>query len=52
MKKILFLFVVSVAGIVAYLLNTKKETGNTKSVGRTHHLTNAFSKAKKHAINS
>lgn len=52
MKKILFFFVVAVAGMVTYLLNTKKATGNTKPVGRTHHLTNAFSKAKKHAVNS
>lgn len=52
MKKILFFFVAAVAGMVAYLLNAKKTSVNTNSTGRTHHLTNAFSKAKKHAIDS
>jgi len=53
MNKVLFLFAVALAGIVTYLLNTKKASVNTRSVvRRTHHITNAFSKAKKHAVNS
>lgn len=40
------------AGIVAYLLSRKKTPVNTHSVERSHHLTDAFSKAKQHAVNS
>ncbi|HEX8279232.1 MAG TPA: hypothetical protein VF540_11080 [Segetibacter sp.] len=51
MKKVLFLIALALTGIVTYLLNAKKASANTKPVvRRTHHLTNAFSKAKRHAV--
>lgn len=51
MKKIL-IFIAVVFGVVTYLLNRKKTSGNIQNTPRTRHLTNAFSKAKKHAVNA
>ncbi|WP_018611517.1 hypothetical protein [Segetibacter koreensis] len=51
MKKII-LFSLAAAGIVSYLLNRKKTAVKTEPELHTHHLTQAFSKAKQHAINS
>ncbi|MEJ7827264.1 MAG: hypothetical protein WKF91_03685 [Segetibacter sp.] len=42
------------AGIAAYLFTSRRPKSNnnvTRSNVRTHHLTNAFSKAKQHAVN-
>jgi hypothetical protein len=51
MKKTIIIAVLAAAGIVTYLLNRKRSAAKIASVERTHHLTKAFSKAKKHAVN-
>ena len=52
MKKSL-ITALTAAGVVTYLLNKKKAPApvNSGKVEQTHHLTNVFSKAKRHAIN-
>jgi len=41
------------AAIAAYLFTTRKpKTTKNVTQGKAHHLTNAFSKAKQHAINT
>jgi predicted naringenin-chalcone synthase len=54
MNRNLIIAALVAAGIAAYLFTSRRPKSNnnvTRSNVRTHHLTNAFSKAKQHAVN-
>lgn len=51
MKKILIILA-ALFGIANYLSNRKKTSKSIKRPLRSHHLTNAFSKAKQHAADA
>ena len=50
MKKIIFIAAVAAAGLATYLFMKKRKPGNPVAKRKPHHLTDAFSKAKKYAM--
>lgn len=51
MKRILVTILAAV-GVITYLLSRKKTPVTTQPAEQTHHLTQVFSRAKQHAVNS
>ncbi len=50
MKNVFIAAAVAVAGLAAYFMIRKRNRRNPEVTQKTHHLTNAFSRAKEYAV--